>query len=399
MQNLGTTIEYDYVILGGGCAGLQLANQIIWKLGAPECRQKKLRVLVLEARKTYQDDRTWCFWDSGSSPYCSWATTKFNSWSFSTNNQDPCIHLSDRYQYFCLKGIEFYQKSLALIRESPNVFIELGQEITEVKKTRDGFLIQMHEKQYVAEKIIDCRYRQPSGIAGAIWQIFYGYELIAEPTTSLNTQVVLMGDLRHDASGIFFNYLVPTTSNSYLLQTTYIGTSYFLPREMEEEVKRLGDRLFDKGWKIKRVESGSLLQYGSYSKDDIPGAIKGGSHWGALRISTGYAFSRIFQWSSRTANDIVHNKEDESLTSFDKTIQGLMDSVFLNLLRNSPDQVCKTLINFGEKLEPDIFARFMNDTARLMDFLRIIIVCPKKAMIRAAINLAFTKSIAKDPDK
>ncbi len=392
MQSPRTTLEYDYIILGGGCSGLQLANQIIWKIDETGRSQKEFKILILEARTTYQDDRTWCFWDNGTSPYCKWATNKFDSWSFSTDSQRPFVHKSDNYQYYHLKGIEFYQRSLAMIETSPNLFIKLNQRIRNIKKTKEGFIVRASESLYTGGQIIDCRYSRPSYVSNAVWQTFYGYEIILEKPGRLNHEVVLMGDLRYESSGIFFNYLIPISSKTLLFQTTYIGTRYFLPNELEDEVNLLVNKLFKNKWTIRRTEAGNLLQHGDYRKNNIPDAIKGGSHWGALRASTGYAFSRILQWSSVKANEIVHCKPKIISKPFNKRVQNYMDSVFLNLIRLSPDQVCKTLINFGKNLEPDVFARFMNDSAKVSDFFKIILICPKKAMIKAALNRRFNKS-------
>ena len=49
--------DYDLIIIGGGCAGLSLARRLIED-------ESTLRVLILEHRDAYSDDRTWCFWEN-----------------------------------------------------------------------------------------------------------------------------------------------------------------------------------------------------------------------------------------------------------------------------------------------------------------------------------------------
>ncbi|MEY2979796.1 MAG: hypothetical protein RL562_23, partial [Planctomycetota bacterium] len=48
--------DLDLVVLGGGLAGLSLAERLA-AAGA-----QAPRTVVLEARADYADDRTWCFW-------------------------------------------------------------------------------------------------------------------------------------------------------------------------------------------------------------------------------------------------------------------------------------------------------------------------------------------------
>ena len=48
--------DIDLVVLGGGLAGLSLAERL------SAAGDRAPRTLVLEARARYEDDRTWCFW-------------------------------------------------------------------------------------------------------------------------------------------------------------------------------------------------------------------------------------------------------------------------------------------------------------------------------------------------
>ena len=48
--------QFDYIILGGGCAALSLANQLV------NNDISKYSFLILESREKYTDDRSWCFW-------------------------------------------------------------------------------------------------------------------------------------------------------------------------------------------------------------------------------------------------------------------------------------------------------------------------------------------------
>jgi len=50
-------MDVDYLILGGGCAGLGLAVNFI----NSDLRDK--RILILEGREKYKRDKTWCSWD------------------------------------------------------------------------------------------------------------------------------------------------------------------------------------------------------------------------------------------------------------------------------------------------------------------------------------------------
>ena len=49
--------EFDYIIIGGGCAGLSLAYELEIK---GKLNDKTLA--IIEPRKEYKRDKTWSFW-------------------------------------------------------------------------------------------------------------------------------------------------------------------------------------------------------------------------------------------------------------------------------------------------------------------------------------------------
>ena len=59
--------EFDYIIIGGGCAGLSLA----YELNIHSKLQDKT-LAIIEPREEYERDKTWYFWkvSSHSFDYC-----------------------------------------------------------------------------------------------------------------------------------------------------------------------------------------------------------------------------------------------------------------------------------------------------------------------------------------
>ena len=49
--------EFDYVIIGGGCAGLSLAYEL-----AVNNKLDKKSLAIIEPRTEYKRDKTWSFW-------------------------------------------------------------------------------------------------------------------------------------------------------------------------------------------------------------------------------------------------------------------------------------------------------------------------------------------------
>ena len=60
MWNMHLNNQYDYIVTGGGCAGLSF---IMHLLNEPQLADK--RILLIEKELKNQNDRTWCYWERG----------------------------------------------------------------------------------------------------------------------------------------------------------------------------------------------------------------------------------------------------------------------------------------------------------------------------------------------
>ena len=74
----------DLAILGGGCAGLSLARDIA-RL-APQTSGGR-RVVVLEPRLRYENDRTWCGWFLADETQDPLVSRRWPAWRFSLGEE------------------------------------------------------------------------------------------------------------------------------------------------------------------------------------------------------------------------------------------------------------------------------------------------------------------------
>jgi lycopene beta-cyclase len=67
-----TRDRYEFVILGAGCSGLSLCYHLLERgVDAP--------ILILDRKRTFEDDRTWCFWDVEPTPFTQLALKEWRS--------------------------------------------------------------------------------------------------------------------------------------------------------------------------------------------------------------------------------------------------------------------------------------------------------------------------------
>ncbi|RZK28105.1 MAG: FAD-dependent oxidoreductase, partial [Hymenobacter sp.] len=63
-QPPNSALAYDYLLVGGGAAGLSLAYHL-----AQEPSLASKRVLLIEPEAKDQNDRTWSFWADAPTPF------------------------------------------------------------------------------------------------------------------------------------------------------------------------------------------------------------------------------------------------------------------------------------------------------------------------------------------
>ncbi len=101
--------DADLVILGGGCAGLSLAARLA------DAGAHGPRVVVVEPRLAYVDDRSWCFWSTADSPLARLASAAWDGWSLSTAQGAATLQRAPGLAYRYVRGADFHADALARI--------------------------------------------------------------------------------------------------------------------------------------------------------------------------------------------------------------------------------------------------------------------------------------------
>jgi lycopene beta-cyclase len=106
--------HYQYIIVGAGCAGLQLAVALV--------REKNLSLeslLIVEATATHEE-KTWCFWYPTNHPFEHLVKKSWKNIAFSAPGVSVKEDLqSMRYQY--ISSVDFYKDQLSELQQDSRV--------------------------------------------------------------------------------------------------------------------------------------------------------------------------------------------------------------------------------------------------------------------------------------
>ncbi len=362
----------DLVILGAGCAGLSLAARLASGDG-------DLRVVIVDPRTEFADDRSWSFWHHEQHPLRDLVAHAWSGWTYSDIDGRSATHRVPGMSYQYIRGVDFYRWALTEIARDERLELRLGVAAHElsavtladgtagVRVTTDGGVV-------LARRVVDTR---PRRTAALLYQCFSGVEV--EHGGALRTEpdsVGLMTRMRSGADGLGFVYVLPLSPTRALVEWTRFSPVPLAERvivaERDAEIAALGLA----GATVSR-EEGGILPMGRVPADEqpMPGVVLAGNAGGALRDASGYAFLRIQQWARRCA-DALARGEDPAPHPPEPWVRRQMDRIFLQAVRAHPERTADYFMAMARGVAPRRLLRFLTDRATAGDLAAIIASLP-----------------------
>ena len=107
--------EFDYIIIGGGCAGLSLA----YELDVYEKLNNKT-IAIIEPREKYEKDKSWSFWKVTHHNFNDCVKKSWENFSINTPNKTNLLECN-KYPYQSIDSGLFYKKINDKLKENKNV--------------------------------------------------------------------------------------------------------------------------------------------------------------------------------------------------------------------------------------------------------------------------------------
>lgn len=369
----------DLIILGAGCAGLSIACELA-KLSLANAKIPS--VLLLEPKQHAFTRKTWCYWEVNNKTDNSMVSNRWSEWSFSSK-MGSCTHRSSEWHYVCVPSENFYQAALQSITECPSISIHYGRSANGVHSTVKGIVVETDEGPIICKNLIDTR--PPSNeelLSCRLLQVFLGYEIqTKEPIGDLE-KVGLMESMANDSGGFHFDYLLPLKSDRMLIEFTRFGAKPLTQQELAKDMEESLQRRFPAGnFLVENMEYGIIPM----GLPQIPQPrdrrwVYAGTRAGAVRPSSGYAFAEIQEWARRCAINLIERDLPLPHPVRPKVVKA-MDHLFLDVLAHRPDLGPKLFLSMAQRLNPNVFARFMAGKCSLGEILKVVFSLPAKPFL------------------
>ena len=350
--------EFDYVIIGGGCAGLSLAYEL-------ETNNKldSKTLAIIEPRTEYKRDKTWSFWKVVNHNFDDCVIKSWNN--FSINSPSGSHELqSENFPYQSIDSGLYYKKINAKLSKNKN--IQFFKNLSEID-TNNSFIFNS-----VPESTPD---------KSKLWQHFQGVEIEVEKNI-FDSEIINLMDFNCDQKdNVHFFYTLPFTKNKALIETTWLSrfdndSLKDYDSQIDKYIKKI---LGIQKYKINFKEKGAIpLFYPNL--DNKVNKINIGSAGRMTRLSTGYTFLNIQEHSKyirENIDDIVNAKTYTIGKKYE-----FLDIIFLRVLKEYPERMPDIFLRMF-KSKANTIVKFLSNKSNILEDLLIILKMPKWIFIKA----------------
>lgn len=351
--------NYSHIILGGGCAGLQLADALLEK-----DRKQKLRILILEQSST-PPQKTWCMWARTKTPhrYDHLVSKRWSHLTFRGPEKAKQFQLG-KWEYQYISGEHFFQDHLERFEGDPRVTI-LHAAILDFGKAQQGYWVRTEAGTWHAPRMYSSLPDREAGHKAKhfLWQHFMGWFIRTEQPAFDPGQMTLMDFSVQQRDGACFVYVLPFSETTALIEYTVFSGAPWEEAQYEQELKAyLNQLLSGRSYHIEKTESGRIpMTDFPFSRYSSKGPINIGGAAGMIKPTTGYAFKRILQDSSVLARlpEIPDVRFTGRFFFYDKLL--------LRIIQEDPEKVARIMEKLFIRQPISRVFRFLDERTTLLE--------------------------------
>ena len=256
--------EFNYIIKGGGCAGLSLAYEL-----EIHDKLKNETLAIIEPREEYKRDKTWSFWRVFSHNFDDCIKKSWNNFTINTPNETKHVDCHST-PYQTIDSSLFYEKIISKLKLNKN--IHFFKNIDELDKTNS----------IIFNSVPDFENKDSE-----LWQHFCGVEIETDKDFFDDEIFNLMDFACEQRNKVHFFYTLPFSKRNALIETTWI--SELNNEKLKDYDKQIDDYLNKhlniKNCKINFKETGAIPLF-RQKKEKKLNEIYIGSAGGMTRLST-----------------------------------------------------------------------------------------------------------------
>lgn len=349
--------EFDYIIIGGGCAGLSLA----YELEIHE-KFKNKTLAIIEPRNDYIRDKTWSFWKVAAHNFDDCVKHSWSNFSVNIPNQTKYVQC-DNSPYQSIDSGLFYEKIINTLKKNTN--INFFKNINEIST----------ENAFIFNSVCNV-----SDSKNDLWQHFSGIEIETNKDVFDNQIFNLMDFDCEQRDSVHFFYTLPFSKKNALIETTWISdlnhpTNRDYSIQLEDYIK---NKLKIIKYEIKFKETGAIPLFHPQKIKKI-NQMEIGTAGGMTRLSTGYTFMNI-QSQSKYIRENFENIQKVNNFKVNSKYK-FLDNIFLKVLKKNSEKMPEIFFKMFN-CSPSTVINFLSNNSNIYEDFSIILKMPKLVFLK-----------------
>ncbi len=377
--------NYDYIIAGGGCAGLSLAYYL--------CKSKlaKAKVLIIDRAEKIQNDRTWCFWTNQPTAFDAIVSKKWQFLSF-RNAQSFQQYDLKQGTYKLIRSDDFYRFTKNAIQSCSN-FQWLQATVSLVAEDEQGPFVVANGATYRAQWVFSSCFdwqnlQNKNKNKHFLLQHFRGW-VIKTPMPAFDASTATLMDFRTQQCGnTRFFYVLPFSPKEALVEYTIFSKRLEPQGSYEQELRYyIKNQLQIENYEIIETEQGVIpMADVPLPKPASQKIIYIGTPGGAVKPTTGYAFLRIQQQTQLLAR-CLESTGAPFLSLPSKRRFRFYDQLLLDIMEKEGDQVQEIFTRLFQNNRISTILKFLDEATDIWQDLSILLSLPFKPFLRSLMRI------------
>lgn len=391
---------YDFIIAGGGLAGLSLAYYL------SQSSLENAKILIIDQSEKKENDKTWCFWEAQPNAFDEIVRQKWNGvWFHGSRNFSQFLPI-DEYQYKLIRSADFYQFIYKAISRKNNINILIDSVLSIEKDIDDKPHVKTTQGIFKASQIVfDSTFRSPYDDKrySQMLQHFKGWVIETDEPSFDETKPTMFDFNVEQNDECRFVYVLPYSKTKALVEYTIFSDNLLEDSVYDNELKDyITHQLKIAHYRIEEVEKG-VIPMSDEPCIQIPddGIVRIGTSGGYVKASTGYSFTRTQRILKNLVRDLERAKGN--FDSFEKekkawrkgtyipNWKALLDSILLDVMlknRHSSKDIFTCLFS---KNRPAQILKFLDEDTSLLEDLAIMHTVPIIPFLKSAFVVIFRK--------
>lgn len=371
---------YDYIIVGAGAAGMQLALEFSKDKSFSKCN-----ILVIEKSKEPLNIKTWCYWEEGEGLYDDIIARSWSSGLF--YGQTEMLELDmGSYRYKMLEQKAFISYGRDQIEACPWISVQYHEVESVVAISNGSIEVKSQGNSYLGRQVFDSRFDEDiyekKFDQVKLIQHFKGWHVRTERDCFDPSKFVMMDFRVQDEGTMNFTYVLPLSPKEGLVEFTYFSEQVVSDADYDQYLEAYISKILGaRNYEILKIEKGVIpMTTFPFSKQSSENIFKIGTAGGWVKPSTGYSFNL----SGKKAKQIIQNIKNglEITHGLTNKRHGHLDRIFLNVLSSNNSKASELFWSMYRKNKAKEIFKFLDEESTIVEELKIISSFKKMPFLR-----------------